>query len=247
MLALANKESLIVGGPLVKALAKPGQIIPVDSEHSALFQALAGGTRAEVRKLVVTASGGPFRGRTKARAGRRHARAGARAPHLGHGPGHHRSTPRPSSTRAWRSSRRICSTTSPSTGSRSSSTRSRTSTRWWSSPTAPRSPRPRPPDMRVPIASASAGPSGSRTRRPRFDWTKASTWEFFPLDNEAFPSVALARHVGQLGGTAPAVFNAANEECVDAFLARTAAVQRDHGYGRRRWSPNTAPRRRELR
>jgi 1-deoxy-D-xylulose-5-phosphate reductoisomerase len=65
-LALANKESLIVGGPLVKALAKPGQIIPVDSEHAALFQALASGTRADVRKLVVTASGGPFRGRTKA-------------------------------------------------------------------------------------------------------------------------------------------------------------------------------------
>ncbi len=65
VLALANKESLIVGGPLVKALAAPGQIIPVDSEHSALFQALAGGERAEVRKLVVTASGGPFRGRTK--------------------------------------------------------------------------------------------------------------------------------------------------------------------------------------
>ncbi|SCE21773.1 1-deoxy-D-xylulose-5-phosphate reductoisomerase [Streptomyces sp. SolWspMP-sol7th] len=65
-LALANKESLIVGGPLVKELAAPGQIIPVDSEHAALFQALAAGTRAEVRKLVVTASGGPFRGRTRA-------------------------------------------------------------------------------------------------------------------------------------------------------------------------------------
>lgn len=69
-LALANKESLIVGGPLVKALAKPGQIIPVDSEHAALFQALAAGTRADVRKLVVTASGGPFRGRTRAELGR---------------------------------------------------------------------------------------------------------------------------------------------------------------------------------
>ncbi len=65
VLALANKESLIVGGPLVKALARPGQIVPVDSEHSALFQALLGGTRAEVRKLLVTASGGPFRGRSR--------------------------------------------------------------------------------------------------------------------------------------------------------------------------------------
>src|SRR5690606_17814015 len=56
---------------------------------------------------------------------------------------------------------------------------------------------------------------------PVFDWSKASTWEFFPLDNEAFPSVNLARHVGELAGTAPAVFNAANEECVEAFRAGT--------------------------
>lgn len=62
ILILANKESLIVGGPLVKAVARPGQIVPVDSEHSALFQALMGGTRSEVRKLVVTASGAPSGG-----------------------------------------------------------------------------------------------------------------------------------------------------------------------------------------
>src|SRR6478752_2449971 len=64
-LALANKESLIVGGDLVTALARPGQIVPVDSEHSAIAQALRSGTHAEVRRLVVTASGGPFRGRTR--------------------------------------------------------------------------------------------------------------------------------------------------------------------------------------
>jgi 1-deoxy-D-xylulose-5-phosphate reductoisomerase len=61
-LALANKESLIVGGRLVTAAAKPGQIVPVDSEHSALAQCLLGGTAQEVRKLILTASGGPFRG-----------------------------------------------------------------------------------------------------------------------------------------------------------------------------------------
>jgi 1-deoxy-D-xylulose-5-phosphate reductoisomerase len=61
-LALANKESLIVGGSLVTSLAKPGQIVPVDSEHSALAQALLSGTKGEVRKLILTASGGPFRG-----------------------------------------------------------------------------------------------------------------------------------------------------------------------------------------
>ena len=75
VLILANKESLIVGGPLVKALARPGQIVPVDSEHSALFQAMLGGSRAEVRKLIVTASGGPFRGRTRAELAGRHPRA----------------------------------------------------------------------------------------------------------------------------------------------------------------------------
>src|SRR5690606_17088364 len=64
-LALANKESLIVGGELVLGAAAPGQIVPVDSEHSALAQALRSGEHGEVRRLVVTASGGPFRGRSR--------------------------------------------------------------------------------------------------------------------------------------------------------------------------------------
>src|SRR5690606_22085508 len=64
-LALANKESLIVGGELVMALAAPGQLVPVDSEHSAIAQALLAGTASEVRRLVLTASGGPFRGRSR--------------------------------------------------------------------------------------------------------------------------------------------------------------------------------------
>src|SRR5579859_3262377 len=66
MLALANKESLIVGGPLVAGLAAPGQIVPVDSEHSAIAQCLRGGSAGEVARLVLTASGGPFRGRSRA-------------------------------------------------------------------------------------------------------------------------------------------------------------------------------------
>ena len=65
-LALANKESLIMGGPLVLERAAPGQIVPVDSEHSAVAQCLRGGAPDEVRRLVLTASGGPFRGRTRA-------------------------------------------------------------------------------------------------------------------------------------------------------------------------------------
>lgn len=74
-----------------------------------------------------------------------------------------------------------------------------------------------PPDMRMPIALGLGWPHRVPDAAPGVDWTKAATWEFFPLDNDAFPSVALARHVGSLGGTAPAVFNAANEECVEAF------------------------------
>src|SRR5690606_32615317 len=64
-LALANKESLIVGAELVRERAAPGQIVPVDSEHSALAQALTAGERSEVARLVLTASGGPFRGRSR--------------------------------------------------------------------------------------------------------------------------------------------------------------------------------------
>ncbi|HBF79039.1 MAG TPA: 1-deoxy-D-xylulose-5-phosphate reductoisomerase, partial [Streptomyces sp.] len=76
-----------------------------------------------------------------------------------------------------------------------------------------------PPDMRGPIAVGLGWPERVPDAAPAFDWTTASSWDFHPLDTEAFPSVGLARHVGTLGGTAPAVFNAANEECVDAFLA----------------------------
>ena len=88
-LALANKESLIIGGPLVKERARPGQIVPVDSEHSAIAQSLRAGSAEEVRRLVLTASGGPFRGRTRRGARRRHPGAGARAPQLRDGPGDH--------------------------------------------------------------------------------------------------------------------------------------------------------------
>ena len=88
-LALANKESLIVGGELVTAAAKPGQIVPVDSEHSALAQALRGESVDDVRRLLITASGGPFRGRTREELADVTPDAGDGAPHLGHGSGHH--------------------------------------------------------------------------------------------------------------------------------------------------------------
>ena len=101
-LALANKESLIIGGPLVRDRAAPGQIVPVDSEHSAIAQCLRAGSAGEVRRLVLTASGGPFRGRSRAELAGVTPDAGARAPQLRDGQGRSRPTPRPWSTRAWR-------------------------------------------------------------------------------------------------------------------------------------------------
>ncbi|MEU3188987.1 1-deoxy-D-xylulose-5-phosphate reductoisomerase [Streptomyces sp. NPDC006923] len=217
-LALANKESLIVGGPLVKAVARPGQIIPVDSEHAALFQALAAGTRADVRKLVVTASGGPFRGRTRAELADVTPRDALAHPTWAMGP----VITINSATLVNKGLEvieahllydipfeRIEVVVHPQSFVHSMVEFSDGSTLAQATP----------PDMRGPIAIGLGWPQRVPDAAPAFDWTKASSWEFFPLDGEAFPSVALARHVGTLGGTAPAVFNAANEECVDAFLA----------------------------
>ncbi|MGW2055769.1 1-deoxy-D-xylulose-5-phosphate reductoisomerase [Streptomyces sp. NPDC001840] len=217
-LALANKESLIVGGPLVKAVAKPGQIIPVDSEHAALFQALAAGTRADVRKLVVTASGGPFRGRTRAELAGVTPRDALAHPTWSMGP----VITVNSATLVNKGLEvieahllydipfeRIEVVVHPQSYVHSMVEFSDGSTLAQATP----------PDMRGPIAVGLGWPSRVPDAAPAFDWTKASAWEFFPLDGEAFPSVGLARKVGALGGTAPAVFNAANEECVDAFLA----------------------------
>ncbi|MER5974232.1 1-deoxy-D-xylulose-5-phosphate reductoisomerase [Streptomyces sp. NPDC002055] len=218
VLILANKESLIVGGPLVKAVAKPGQIVPVDSEHSALFQALMGGARSEVRKLVVTASGGPFRGRTREQLATVTPEQALAHPTWAMGPvitinsaslvnkgleviEAHLLYDVPFD--------RIEVVVHPQSYVHSMVEFTDGSTLLQASP----------PDMRMPIALGLGWPDRVPDAAPGVDWTKASTWEFFPLDEDAFPSVGLARHVGGLGGTAPAVFNAANEECVDAFLA----------------------------
>lgn len=216
-LALANKESLIVGGPLVKAVAEPGQIIPVDSEHAALFQALAGGTRADVRKLVVTASGGPFRGRTKDELADVGVEDALAHPTWAMGP----VITVNSATLVNKGLEvieahllydipfdRIEVVVHPQSYVHSMVEFTDGSTLAQATP----------PDMRGPIAIGLGWPERVPDAAPAFDWSKASTWEFFPLDTEAFPSVGLARHVGRLAGTAPAVFNAANEECVDAFL-----------------------------
>ncbi|MEE4540912.1 1-deoxy-D-xylulose-5-phosphate reductoisomerase [Streptomyces sp. V4-01] len=218
VLILANKESLIVGGPLVKALARPGQIVPVDSEHSALFQALLGGSRAEVRKLIVTASGGPFRGRTLAEMADVTPEQAMAHPTWDMGP----VITINSATLVNKGLEvieahllydipfeRIEVVVHPQSAIHSMVEFVDGSTLAQASP----------PDMRMPIALGLGWPERVPDAAPAFDWRKAGSWEFFPLDEEAFPAVALARHVGSLGGTAPAVFNAANEECVDAFRA----------------------------
>ncbi|NJP68620.1 1-deoxy-D-xylulose-5-phosphate reductoisomerase [Streptomyces spiramenti] len=217
VLALANKESLIVGGPLVTALAAPGQIVPVDSEHSALFQALLGGVRREVSRLVVTASGGPFRGRTRAQLAEVTPEEALAHPTWSMGP----VITINSATLVNKGLEvieahllyaipfeRIEVVVHPQSYVHSMVEFTDGSTLAQAGP----------PDMRGPIALGIGWPERVPGAAPSCDWTRAHTWEFFPLDTDAFPAVPLACHVGSLGGVAPAVYNAANEECVAAFL-----------------------------
>ncbi|WP_395111256.1 1-deoxy-D-xylulose-5-phosphate reductoisomerase [Actinomadura sp. SCN-SB] len=217
-LALANKESLIVGGPLVKERARPGQIVPVDSEHSALAQCLRGGHAAEVRRLVLTASGGPFRGRTRDELAAVTPEQALAHPTWDMGP----VITINSATLVNKGLEvieahllfdvpfdRIEVMVHPQSVIHSMVEFADGSTLAQASP----------PDMRLPIALGLAWPDRVPDAAPGVDWTRAHTWELFPLDREAFPAVALAAEVGTRGGTAPAVYNAANEECVEAFRA----------------------------
>ncbi|HEU4543520.1 MAG TPA: 1-deoxy-D-xylulose-5-phosphate reductoisomerase, partial [Jiangellaceae bacterium] len=215
-LALANKESLIVGGPLVTAAAKPDQIVPVDSEHSALAQCLRGGRRAEVRKLVITASGGPFRGRTPDELADVTPEQALNHPTWDMGP----VITINSATLVNKGLEVIEAhllfgiafddievVVHPQSIVHSMVEFVDGSTLAQASP----------PSMKIPIALALGWPDRVPEAAPACDWSTASTWEFFPLDDKVFPAVALAREAGRQGGTAPAVYNAANEECVAAF------------------------------
>jgi 1-deoxy-D-xylulose-5-phosphate reductoisomerase len=223
VLALANKESLIIGGPLVKRLAKPGQLIPVDSEHAALAQCLwaagpTGPVASAVRRLLVTASGGPFRGRSRSELGDVTPEQALAHPTWSMGP----VITVNSATLVNKGLEvieahllfdigfdRIDVVVHPQSVIHSMVEFVDGSVIAQASP----------PDMRLPIALALGWPERIADAAPSVDWTRAHTWTFEPLDDEAFPSVALARHVGSAGGTAPAVYNAANEVCVEAFLA----------------------------
>lgn len=218
ILALANKESLVVGGSLVTQVAAPGQLVPVDSEHSALAQALRAGTADEVAKLVLTASGGPFRGWTAEQLTNVTPEQALAHPTWSMGP----VVTINSATLVNKGLEvieahllfglgfdQIATVVHPQSIVHSMVEFTDGSTIAQASP----------PDMRMPIALGLGWPARVPDAAPACDWTQASTWEFFPLDEQAFPAVRIAREVGALAGTAPAVFNAANEECVAAFLA----------------------------
>jgi 1-deoxy-D-xylulose-5-phosphate reductoisomerase len=217
-LALANKESLIVGGPLVTAAAKPGQIVPVDSEHSALAQCLRGGRAEEVRRLVLTASGGPFRGWSRDRLNDVTPAQALAHPTWSMGP----VVTTNSATLVNKGLEvieahllfdipfaRIDVVVHPQSVVHSMVEFTDGSTLAQCSP----------PDMRLPIALGLSWPGRVPDAAPGCDWTTAATWQFEPLDDDSFPAVRLARQVGAAGGALPAVYNAANEEAVAAFLA----------------------------
>ena len=218
-LALANKESLVAGGPLVQAArTHPDQIVPVDSEHSALAQCLRGGTADEVRRLVLTASGGPFRGRARDDLHEVTPEQALAHPTWDMGP----MVTINSATLVNKGLEvieahllfdipydRIDVVVHPQSLVHSMVEFVDGSTLAQASP----------PDMRLPIALALGWPHRVPHAAPGCDWTAASTWEFLPLDDDAFPAVRLARAAGAAGGTSPAVYNAANETCVEAFLA----------------------------
>ncbi|GAB2624337.1 1-deoxy-D-xylulose 5-phosphate reductoisomerase [Paractinoplanes abujensis] len=218
ILALANKESLVAGGPLVRRIAKPGQIVPVDSEHSALAQCLRGGTTGEVRRLVLTASGGAFRDRRRDELTNVTPDEALKHPTWDMGP----VVTINSATMVNKALEVIEAhelfnvayddievMVHPQSVLHSMVEFADGSTLAQASP----------PDMRLPIALALAWPERVPGAAAGVDWREAHNWELRPLDDEAFPAVRLAKQAGREGHCRPAIYNAANEECVAAFVA----------------------------
>ena len=217
-LALANKESLIVGGALVKAAAGPGQIVPVDSEHSAIAQCLRSGAVAEVQKLILTASGGPFRGRTREQLQEVSPQEALAHPTWDMG----LMVTTNSASLVNKGLEvieahllfdvpldRIDVVVHPQSVVHSMVQFVDGSIIAQASP----------PDMRLPIALGLGWPDRVPGAARACDWSQATSWTFEPLDSEAFPAVDLAKEAAKQGSTFPAVFNAANEEAVEAFHA----------------------------
>jgi 1-deoxy-D-xylulose-5-phosphate reductoisomerase len=217
-LALANKESLIIGGPLVRDRARPGQIVPVDSEHSAIAQSLRSGTAAEVRRLVLTASGGPFRGRSRDQLAAVTPDEALAHPNFAMGT--------------------VITTNSATLVNKGLEVIE--AHLLFDVPFERIDVVVHPqqlihsmvefvdgavvaqlglPTMMVPIALGLGWPDRVPDAERPIDWTRAADWRFEPLDDDVFPAIRLAREAGERGSTAPAVYNAANEVCVEAFHA----------------------------
>jgi 1-deoxy-D-xylulose-5-phosphate reductoisomerase len=218
VLALANKESLIAGGALVLKAAKPGQIVPVDSEHSALAQCLRGGTSDEVHKLVLTASGGPFRGRT-----RKDLEAITVQQAMAHPTWSMGQVVTINSANLVNKGLelieahllfgvpydRVDVVVHPQSIIHSMVTFTDGSTLAQASP----------PDMRLPISLGLGWPERVAGAADACTFDTATSWTFEPLDSVTFPAVELARQAGTTGGCLPAIYNAANEEALASFVA----------------------------
>ncbi|MBS5102998.1 MAG: 1-deoxy-D-xylulose-5-phosphate reductoisomerase, partial [Rothia mucilaginosa] len=220
--ALANKESLIAGGPLVRAAVDASPLntpmVPVDSEHSALAQALASGTDAEIDRLILTASGGPFRGYKREQL--------------------HDVTPAQALAHPTWDMGLVVTTNSATMVNKALEVLEahhlfgvdldridvavhpqsivHSMVQFVDGSTIAQA---SPPSMVLPIALGLTWPHRIPGAVPACDWSKAASWTFEPLDEEAFPAVRMIKDAGKVGGTHPAVFNAANEEAVAAFHA----------------------------
>ncbi|MGB6246143.1 1-deoxy-D-xylulose-5-phosphate reductoisomerase [Gordonia sp. (in: high G+C Gram-positive bacteria)] len=216
-LALANKESLVAGGALVLDAAAPGQIVPVDSEHSAIAQCLRGGTAEEVDRLVLTASGGPFRGWSAEQVAGVTPEQAGRHPTWSMGP----MITLNSATLVNKALEvieahllfgvdydRIDVTVHPQSIVHSMVTFVDGATIAKASP----------PSMKLPIALALGWPDRVPGSSAPCDWSTAATWTFEPVDDAVFPAIELARSAGKAGGSLTAVYNAANEVAAQGFF-----------------------------
>ena len=215
-LALANKESLVAAGELVMSKAAENQLIPVDSEHSAIWQSAMAGKKSEIAKLVLTASGGPFRNR-------RDLSDVTIADALAHPTWAMGPVVTINSATLMNKSleiieahylfnvpyRQIEAVIHPQSIVHSMVEYVDGSTIAQLSP----------PNMKGPIAYAINWPVRLSAATKAMDWAQKHNLEFEPIDNERFPVIELARRCGELGGGLPAIFNAANEVAVASFLA----------------------------
>lgn len=217
-LALANKESLVAGGRFVLEAARPGQIVPVDSEHSAMAQALRAGDRAEVERFVLTASGGPFRGKSRAELMEVTPEQAVAHPtwSMGSMNSLNSATMVNKGLELIEASllfdvepEKIDVTVHPQSIVHSMVTFADGATIAQASP----------PSMMLPISHALNWPNRIAGAQRALDFSQASEWTFEPLDEDAFPAVKLARQAAEQGDPYPAIYNAANEVAVAAFVA----------------------------